>query len=124
MKVLPLNLFYRGWFIGDFDPSIVRTDQFEIACLKLPKGYIGDKHYHKIATEYNLLVYGKIKIKHTWTVLNGHTNEIININDELTVSGGNIFIFYPNEVSDVEYLEDSCVITIKVPSAKDDKYPA
>lgn len=122
MRVFPLNSCERGWFIGNFYPSVLHTKDFEVACLKLPKGYIGDKHYHKIATEYNLLIYGKVKVKYSWQVTNGHTNENMIINDEAIISGGNIFVYEPEEVSDVEYLDDSCVITIKVPSVPNDKY--
>jgi hypothetical protein len=99
-----LSEFWRGWFIGNFEPSILKTDQFEVGMLTHIKGEKWPKHYHAQHTEYNLLVKGKMAI----------CNEVIN--------EGEIFVLNPNEVADPEFLEDCLVLCIKQPSVPGDKH--
>ena len=98
-----LSEFWRGWFIGNFDPAILKTDQFEVGLLTHTKGEKWPKHYHALHTEYNLLVKGKM-----------------NICGE-TINEGEIFILNPMEVADPEFLEDCLVLCIKQPRAPGDK---
>jgi quercetin dioxygenase-like cupin family protein len=104
MKSHKLDDFYRGWFIGNFDPSVLKTDNFEVGLLTHKQGEHWPKHYHAIATEYNLLVSGKMIIKET------------------TIEPGDIFIIEPNEIADPIFLEDCKVLCIKTPSVPGDKY--
>lgn len=104
MKIHKIEDFKRGWLIGNFDPSIFKTKDFEVGLLKHNKGEVWPKHYHAIATEYNLLVSGSMIIKKT------------------TIMPGDIFIIDPNEVADPVFLEDCTVLCIKVPSVPGDKY--
>jgi quercetin dioxygenase-like cupin family protein len=96
--------FWRGWFIGNFEPSILKTDQFEVALINHVKDEKWSAHYHAIATEYNLLVSGKMQI----------CGE--------TIEPGDIFVLEPNEIADPEFLEDCQVLCVKVPSINGDKY--
>lgn len=105
MKVLKLSDMKGGWFIGNFDPVAYKTEQFEICYKTHPKNDVWDCHYHKKAVEVNLLVRGKMRFQ----------DRIIN--------AGDIFIVYPWEVSNPEFLEDCEVIIVKTPSLVDDKYP-
>ena len=93
-----------GWFIGDFEPSVLRTKKFEVGYAKHKKNDPWDKHYHKLANEITLVVRGKVKIN----------NQIY--------SEGDIFLIEPNEVVDPEFLEDVEFIIIKTPSDVNDKY--
>jgi quercetin dioxygenase-like cupin family protein len=104
MKKYNLKDFKRGWFLGNFEPSVLKTDQVEIGVLSHSKGEVWPKHYHKIATEYNVLLEGKMMVG----------GEII--------EKGNIFVFDPNEVADPIFLEDCTVLCIKTPSIIGDKY--
>ena len=36
-----LKNMFRGWFVGNFEPSIYKTDQFEVGVLFHPKGENG-----------------------------------------------------------------------------------
>jgi quercetin dioxygenase-like cupin family protein len=99
-----LSEMIRGWFIGDFEPSILRTKDFEVGVLFHPKGQIWPAHLHKIATEYNVLINGKM-------CLNG-----------VFIEKGDIFVIDKGEVAVPEYLEDCTVLCIKVPSVVGDKY--
>ena len=62
MKIEKLDNMTRGWFIGDFEPSILRTKDFEAGIVYHKKGELWPAHYHAIATEYNVLVSGKVSI--------------------------------------------------------------
>ena len=92
-----------GWIIGNFKPSILKTEKFEIGILKHPKNQKWPSHYHSIITEYNVLLKGKMKI-------NG---KIINEKD--------IFVINPKEIARPIFLEDCEVLCIKVPSIIGDK---
>jgi hypothetical protein len=104
MIIDKLELFKGGWFIGNFSPSLLKTDAFEVCYKYHPKGELWTAHYHKLGTEYNLLVRGKMK-------MHGKILE-----------AGTIFIMEPYEVADPEFLEDCEVLIIKTPSVPGDKY--
>jgi quercetin dioxygenase-like cupin family protein len=104
MKVGNLSDTYRGWVIGDFEPSLLRTKEFEVGILKHPKGEIWPPHYHKIATEYNILISGTMRLCGVELV------------------PGNTFILEPGEVADPTFHEDCTIVCIKVPSNTSDKY--
>jgi hypothetical protein len=98
MKVDNIKNFKAGWIAGNFEPSLVKTKDFEIAMHHHEKGYIPEKHYQKTATEYNLIVEGGM-------VANGET-----------LSTGDIFIYEPFEVCDIVFTEDTTIVVFKVPS--------
>lgn len=103
MKFGKLKDFKGGWFIGDFEPSILRTKDFEVAVLYHDAGKKIEKHYQLIATEYNVMISGKMNV-------NGHI-----------VESGDVFTYEPLELTIVEVLEDTVVICVKSPSIPDDK---
>ena len=51
MKIEDIADFTKGWFIGDFEPSLFKTTDFEIAIKSYQKGDTEKEHYHAIATE-------------------------------------------------------------------------
>lgn len=104
MKKYQLNEFNRGWFIGNFSPSILRTETFELAIISHKKGEVWPVHYHKIGTEYNVLIEGKM-------LINGQT-----------IEPWEIFVFEPGEIADPVFLEDCKVLCCKTPSMPGDKY--
>jgi hypothetical protein len=93
----------RGWFIGDFDGAVHRTKDFEATYQKNPRTQT-PSHIHKIAHEITLVISGR-------QICNG---EIF--------SAGDICILEPGDVSQIEYLEETEVVTIKVPSVPSDKH--
>jgi quercetin dioxygenase-like cupin family protein len=99
-----LNNMTRGWFIGDFEPSLLKTKDFEVGILTHKKGEEWPKHYHKIATEYTVLISGSMTI----------CGELIET--------GTIFILEPNEIADPVFHEDCTVVVVKTPSVVGDKY--
>ena len=110
MDVKHIKDFTNGWFIGDFEPSLFKNPFFEVAHQHHPKGKIGDKHLHKLTTEVTYIVKGSMIIKDK------------RLRRDRTLSTGNMFTFFPNEVSDVEFLEDSDLIVVRWPSIPTDKY--
>lgn len=104
MKTDNIKRFVGGWVVGNFEPSLVKTTDFEIAVHTHPKGYIAERHYQKTATEYNIIVSGHL-------IANG---------EELRA--GDIFVYDPLEVCDVVFVEETVIVCFKVPSVgADDK---
>lgn len=99
-----LSKMYRGWIIGDFDPSLLKTKDFEVGILHHPKGEKWPAHYHKIATEYNVLISGSMRLC------------------DVELKAGDTFILEPNEIADPVFHEDCTIVCVKVPSDTKDKY--
>jgi len=104
VKKYNLKDFKGGWFIGNFDPSIFKTKDFEISVKFHPKGEIWEKHYHKVATEYNCVISGKVEI------------------DGVIYKKDDIFVIDKNYVVDPNFLEDCTIVCVKTPSHKNDKF--
>jgi len=104
MKIDKIKDFQGGWFIGNFEPSIYKTNLFEVCYKQHFKNEKWPKHYHKKATEINYLINGSMTIQ------------------GIQLNKGDIFTIYPNEIADPIFLEDCELIVIKMPSIKDDKY--
>jgi len=103
MKLSNLNEMFRGWFIGKFEPSLYDGD-FEVGIKKYKSGDKEEKHYHKLAKEFTVIVSGKVK-------MNGveyKEDDIIQI-DEF-------------DETDFECIEDSITVVVKTKSIKGDKY--
>ena len=93
----------RGWFIGDFDRAVFRTDQFEVNWQTNPRKQ-ADSHYHKEITEIQLITRGRM-------LVNGEIYQ-----------AGDIFVFEPGDLCQVEYLEETDTVAVKVPARPSDKY--
>jgi hypothetical protein len=104
MEVRKLTSFKGGWFIGDFEPSILKTSNFELAIHHYRAGELWDVHTHYIATEYNVLISGSMTVC------------------EKTLESGDVFIIHPFEISAPIYHTDCIVVICKVPSIIGDKY--
>lgn len=104
MKVENIKNMQGGWFIGNFDPSLFKTNNCEVAVKSYKKGDKEGKHYHKIATEYTVVVRGKVKM-------------FGNVYEE-----GDIIVVEPGDATDFEALEDAMNVVVKMPGANNDKY--
>jgi len=103
MKIIKLADVHRGWFIGDFEPSVLKTKDFEVGVLEHKKGEDWPAHIHEHCTEYNVLLKGKMSIQ----------KKEINV--------GDIFIIEKNEIADPVFHEDCTVVVVKTPSVRGDK---
>lgn len=104
LKIKNIKEFVNGWFIGNFSPTLLKTENFEVAHHFYPKGFKGTKHTHKIGTEYNYIISGNL-------IVSGKM-----------LDAGDIFVYEPNDVSDVVFLENTNLIIVKTPSIPGDKY--
>jgi len=105
MKKNNLSEMKLGWFIGDFNPSLLKTSNVEVAVKKYNKGDYDESHYHKIATEITVISSGK-------ALMNG-----------IEYAEGDIITINPNESTDFLVLEDNTTtVVVKIPGAKNDKY--
>jgi len=99
-----LDHFTRGWFVGDFSPSLLATDAAEVAVQRYSAGAHEPSHVHKVATELTLVVAGHAR-------MNGediHPGEIIRV--------------APGTAADFEAVTDVTTVVVKVPCVKGDKY--
>lgn len=104
MKIESISQMKGGWFIGDFEPSLFKTKDFEVGVKTYEKGEYHAPHYHKIATELNYLISGMVKANGT------------------LIQPGQIFIFEPHEIAECEFLTDCQILVVKTASEKGDKY--
>ena len=104
MKVSKIENYKGGWFIGDFEPSALKTSQFEVGTKLHKKGEKWDVHYHKLATEITFLLKGCMVIQ------------------DVILHAGDVFIIEPYEIADPAFLEDCVVVVVKTQSIPGDKY--
>ena len=105
MKTARLEDMVKGWFVGNFEPSLLKTNDVEVAVKSYNKGDYEEKHYHKIATEITVVTSGRVK-------MNG-----------VEYNKGDIIIIEPMEEADFEALDDNTLnVVVKYPGANNDKY--
>jgi quercetin dioxygenase-like cupin family protein len=105
MKIKRIDNYTRGYFVGDFEPTIVKTNDVEIAIQRYKIGEYEERHYHKVAKEITVILEGKVRI-----------------NDSIEVVKGDIIVIEPNEDMDFLPVTDVTTLVVKIPGAKDDKY--
>lgn len=99
-----INDFIGGWFVGDFSPSLLKTNQFEVAYKKYKAGDFEKKHFHKIATEFTLIIEGEVLM------------------NNVKYCEGDIIIVKPNESTDFRAITNTKTVVVKTPSISNDKY--
>jgi len=103
MKKAHINNFIKGWFVGNFEPSLLK-ENFEVGFHQHSAGEFHQDHFHKQGTEINLVVEGEIKI-----------------NGEIFKTG-DIFVLEPYEISQCEYLTDVKLVVVRNLSDPNDKF--
>lgn len=104
MKILKISNFIKGWIIGNFEPSIIKTTEFEVAVKYYLKGDSEQTHHHKIATEISVINDGVFSF------------------NSVSYTKGDIIIMEPGDPSSFACIEDGSTTVIKIPSVKNDKY--
>lgn len=94
----------RGWFVGNFDPSVLNTDVAEVGVKTYAAGSVEARHVHKVAPEVTLILSGEARM-----------------NEEI-YQAGDIVLIEAGEDTDFEALTDVTTVVVKVPSVKGDKY--
>ncbi len=104
MEVRSLKEMTKGWFIGNFEPSLIKTNDVEVAVKEYKKGEKEEAHYHKIATEVTVIIKGHVRMfDREWRE-------------------GDIIVAEPGDITDFEALEDTQNVVVKIPGANNDKY--
>lgn len=104
MKIVRLENMVKGWFVGNFDPTLIRTNDVEVAVKEYKKGDYEARHYHKLCTEITVVAVGKVR-------MNG-----------VEYTKGDIIVIEPYQASDFEVLEDTITTVVKYPGANNDKF--
>ena len=65
MKVHKLKDMVKGWFVGDFTPTLVSTGAVEVAVKSYKAGEYEPVHHHKIATEITVITNGSVRMNGT-----------------------------------------------------------
>jgi hypothetical protein len=104
MKRTNLGCMVKGWFVGDFVPTALKTQQVEVAVKYYKKGDKEGIHYHRLASEITVIVLGRVR-------MNG-----------VEYCKGDIIVIEPLDSTDFEALEDSITTVVKYPGAPNDKY--
>jgi quercetin dioxygenase-like cupin family protein len=94
----------RGWFVGQFEKAVFKTNACEVAYQENFAGEYCAPHTHRIATEINLITRGRV-------IMSGQE-----------FGAGDIIIMEPGDVCECRYLEDTYTVVVKVPGVLDDKY--
>jgi len=104
MEVNNLKDMIKGWFIGNFEPSLYKTNDVEVGVKSYKAGEYERTHYHKIATEFTVVIDGEVEF-------NGKKygkNDMIKI--------------LPLEKTDFKAITDATTVVVKIPGANNDKY--
>lgn len=104
MKHGKLDEMVRGWFVGEFTPTVLNTQACEVGVKNYKAGDYEEAHFHKIATEVTLIISGRVH-------MNGQE-----------WGAGDIIIIEPGEVTDFRAITDVTNVVVKVPSILNDKY--
>ena len=104
MKKENLNDMIKGWFVGNFEPSLIKTNDVEVAVKRYKKGDFEKSHHHKIATEVTVIIEGVAE-------MNG-----------VQYKQNDMILIQPNESTDFRCIEDCTTVVVKYPGANNDKY--
>lgn len=95
--------YTRGWIIGNFEPSIIKTTDYELGILSHDENEKWDFHYHKESDEINFLFEGEM-------LLNG-----------VDIKQGQVFIIPKNQIACPKFKTKCRIACVKIPSVPGDK---
>lgn len=104
MKKNNLSNFIKGWFVGHFHPTLIDTNDVEVAVKRYQAGDYESSHHHKISTEITVIISGEVLMNNIKYVQN------------------DIIVIEPNDSTDFKCLTEVVTVVIKYPGANNDKY--
>ena len=104
MKLFVLKDMCKGWFVGDFEPTALKTKEFEVAVKEYRAGDSEAPHFHKVAIEITLIVSGEIMM------------------NNVKLGPGSIILLDPMEEAKFFACTDVVTVVVKTPSIANDKY--
>ena len=99
-----LDEMVKGWFIGNFSPSLFSTNDVEVGIKKYKAGDYEASHHHKIATEFTVVLDGEVEMSGK------------------VYKNGDIVKIAPGVSTDFKALSDVTTVVVKIPGASNDKY--
>ena len=104
MKTAKLGQMVKGWFVGNFEPTLLKTEAREVAAKYYKAGESEVLHHHRVATEITVIVSGRVRMcDREW-------------------GPGDIVVLEPGDATAFEALTDACNVVVKMPGASSDKY--
>lgn len=103
MKSDKLTSFKDGWVVGNFEPSLFRSRNFEFGVKKFPQGHVEPCHFQISATEITVILKGEVRL------------------GGLRFHVGDVVLLEPLEHADFEALSDCELAVVKAPSEPNDK---
>jgi mannose-6-phosphate isomerase-like protein (cupin superfamily) len=100
-----LDEFTKGWFVGRFQPTLHDTDAVEVAVKHYRAGEKETAHFHRVATEFTVIVSGRVQM----------SGEEFGPNDIIRIPPGQATDFLP--------ITDVTTVVVKLPCVAGDKYP-
>lgn len=104
MYTARLDDMVRGWFIGNFQPTVLQTSNVEVGVKTYHAGDYEEWHYHREASEITVIISGMVE-------MNG-----------IRHGAGDILVIDPCEGTDFRALTDVINVVVKLPGAQDDKH--
>jgi mannose-6-phosphate isomerase-like protein (cupin superfamily) len=104
MRIGRLDDMTKGWFVGDFTPTLYRSRDVEVAVKRYSAGDNEGCHVHRVATEITVIVSGEV-------TMNGRI-----------LKGGDIVVLEPGESTDFVALTDAVTTVVKLPCVAGDKF--
>lgn len=104
METAKLEQMVKGWFVGNFEPSLFKTDACEVGVKHYKAGESEALHHHRVATEITCVISGRVRMcGKEW-------------------GPGDIIVLHPSDATAFEALTDACNVVVKLPGASNDKY--
>ena len=103
MEVNNISEFTKGWIIGNFEPSILKSKEIEFGVKFFKKGEVEPLHKQIVATEITVVIDGLIE-------MNGSR-----------FSTGQVITIPPGEPADFLAITDGTLVCVKTPSIPSDK---
>ena len=103
MELSRIDDYKLGWFVGNFEPTILASSEFEIGVKFFHKGDTEPFQFQKSSVELTVIVSGFVRI------------------GNLNLSQGDILKIEPGEIANFEALSDGALVCVKSPSNPADK---
>src|SRR4051812_26504103 len=95
-----LEDFTKGWFVGDFQPTLLPTSEAEVAVKHYRAGEHETAHHHRVATELTVIVSGRVRMS----------------GEEF--GAGEIIRILPGQATDFHALIDTTTVVVKMPCVR------
>jgi hypothetical protein len=94
MQTYKLSDMHGGWFVGQFEPSVLKLAECEVAVKRYRAGDHEAPHVHRLATELTLVVSGRV------------------VMNQRSFGTGDIIVLAPGEPAEFSVLEDAVTVVV------------